>query len=71
MRKINIFIDISDIIYYNIRSESTSDKRKRMTRIFRGCVVGTVMVLLLLLYVIPDVYGAEFGKLKKSGKNYQ
>ncbi len=61
MRKINFFIDISDIIYYNIRGESTSDRRKRMTRVFRGYVVSAVMVLLLVLCCVPDVYGAEFG----------
>jgi hypothetical protein len=61
MRKINFFIDISDIIYYNIRGESTSDRRKRMTRIFRGYVVGTIMVLLLVLCSVPEVHGAEIG----------
>jgi hypothetical protein len=61
MREINFFIDISDIIYYNICSESTSNRRKRMTGLFRGCVVGTIMILLLVLCGVPDVYGAEFG----------
>jgi hypothetical protein len=61
MKKINFFIDISDIIYYNIRGESTSNRRKRMTRVFRGFVVGTIMVLLLVFCSVPDVYGAEFG----------
>ncbi|MGD2092939.1 MAG: porin family protein [Candidatus Aminicenantes bacterium] len=32
-----------------------------MTQVFRGCVVGTLMVLLLILWCVPEVYGAEFG----------
>jgi hypothetical protein len=61
MSKINYFIDISDIIYYNIRGESTSNRRKQMKNVFRGCVVGTILVLLLVLCGVPDVYCAEFG----------
>jgi len=61
MSKINFFIDISDIIYYNIRGESTSRRRKRMTQVFRGCVIGTIIVMLLVFCGVTDVYGAEFG----------
>jgi len=61
MKKINIFIDISDIIHYNIRGKSTSERRSRMTQVFRGYVVGIVLVLLLVLCGVPDIYGAEFG----------
>jgi hypothetical protein len=61
MNRKNFFIEISDIIYYNIKGKSTSKRRQKMTKFLKGCLVSFVLLSLLICIDINVVYGAEFG----------